>query len=373
MNRESFQAKATVWILSALCAGGCGAGRPQAATPAAAAAEVKTASLSDSVRAGLERANWYRTMAGLPPIVHDPAHDDADFKHARYVVKNDINTVDFDADEKGVQSTGMQLAASRENPDNQWYTNEGANAAYWSWTVSGTSIPADLSGMVDVAMASPFSALTILNPQAASMSEGQFCERGRCAITISYEAGLDLDEYLRLYEAGRDIRQFNRALGKLPFTAGRLIRPLQFPPPNSTMPRLVFSRPEWPDIQQTCRGYKFPLGQPIILEPGQGATPMDPVHPSSYSVFDGDREIQACLVDATTFHGADELQTNWGRNMLFRLGAVVLVPSEPLAYGHTYKVAMKVDGTDYAWSFAIAPEERVACAPDVPLFATAAR
>ena len=81
----------------ALCvlAGGCGANTQ----PAPLRAESMPARESPpSVRTRLARANYYRRMVGLPLVTYNPAHDDADFKHARYVVKNGVTAVDFSID-----------------------------------------------------------------------------------------------------------------------------------------------------------------------------------------------------------------------------------------------------------------------------------
>ena len=41
-------------------------------------------------------------------------------------------------------------------------------------------------------MSAPFNALILLNPQVGTISKGEFCENGKCAMTISYEFGIDL-------------------------------------------------------------------------------------------------------------------------------------------------------------------------------------
>ncbi len=38
----------------------------------------------------LSRLNAYRAMAGLPPVAEEPAWNDGCWKHARYMVKNDV-------------------------------------------------------------------------------------------------------------------------------------------------------------------------------------------------------------------------------------------------------------------------------------------
>jgi uncharacterized protein YkwD len=322
--------------------------------PQASAAPHTEARLPAALSGGLARVNWYRAMVGLPPLVYDPAHDRADFKHARYVIKNNIQAVDFDADREGFDATGRQFGASHEKPGNPWFSNDGANAAYRSWTAAGSRIPGDYSGLVDAAMSSPFNALIMLNPQASTISAGQFCETGRCAVTISYDLGLDLRSYTLLYAAGADVRGWNPALGKLPFTSGHLLKPIEFPPPDSSVPRIVSDGRGWPNPLSACPGYKAPIGQPIILELGQGTGARGVVTVNSHSITVGGKGLEHCLLDSATYHNPDQRQSEWGRNFLRNLGAVILVPREPLQAGVQYSVSISADSTAYAWSFTLA-------------------
>ena len=175
---------------------------------------------------------------------------------------------------------------------------------------------------------------------------------------MSYRLGLELATYRQLYESGVDIRQWNPSLGPLPFTPGRLLKPIQFPPAESGIERMVLDGPSWPDALSTCPDYSLPVGQPIILELGRGPEPFGRIVPSSHSITDGDSEISHCLIDASTYRNENEDQADWGANLLFKLGAVVLLPRHPLEAGHHYSVSIDIGSAQYSWTFATAPAAR---------------
>ena len=120
---------------------------------------------------------------------------------------------------------------------------------------------------------------------------------------------------------------------------------------------MIFEGRGWPDVLPACPGYQPPLGQPIILELGRGAEPSGVVKPRFHTLSQAGKELAHCEIDSTNFHSKDEdeKQTDWGRNFLFQLGAVVLIPREPLQPGRQYSVSVAVDSTEYSWSFTLAP------------------
>ncbi|MGO9450296.1 MAG: hypothetical protein ACLQDV_04480 [Candidatus Binataceae bacterium] len=332
----------------------CGVSAPPPTAPIVAGQQVAPV----PVQTGLARANYYRAMVGLPPLVYLPSGDAGDFKHARYVVKNGIRDVDFN-DTAGVfTATGLRLGASHEVAGNPWFSVDGAVIAYNSWTVAASKVPDNFAPMVDDAMASPFSALVILNPQASSISYGQFCEAGRCAATISGKQGIDLSVYEQLYESGADVRQWNRAMGPLPFTTGRLRKAIEYPSLNFPVPRTTFDGSSWPSALSACPGLTPPLGQPIILQLGKGDNSDGVVAPDVHLIVEGGAEVAHCMIDSANYRNDDAKQLQWGRNILYSFGAVVLIPAHPLETGHQYSVLMKVDGTEYSWQFTLAPDAR---------------
>jgi hypothetical protein len=338
-------------IVLALIAALLGCGTHPKPAPSENPSAMAAKPLPESLRTGLARANYYRAMVGLPPLVYDPAHDYPDFNHARYVVKNDLKSVDFKIDQGAFNIVVRNFDAAHEKRDQPWFSDQGATAALWSWTSVGSVIPQDFSPMIDAAMSSPFSALTLLNPQAATVSTGQFCENGRCAVTSSYELGLNLETYQRLYEADQDVRRWNPALGRLPFTPGKLLRPIEYPPSGSAVPKLIFTADNWPDPWIACPAYKPPVGQPIILELGKGPDPSGQVEPRIHTIEDDGKEIEHCLFTSATYKSNDKIQMRWARQMLKGLGAVILLPREPLQAGHKYSVSITVDSAEYTWSF----------------------
>ena len=105
----------------------------------------------------LAEVNAYRALANLPTVSENPTWSDGDWKHSRYMVKNDYIGHD-------------------EDPANPWYTPEGRTAAQNGNTfVSSSSTAAD-SYAIDFWMRAPFHAVAILDPALLQVGFGSYRE-----------------------------------------------------------------------------------------------------------------------------------------------------------------------------------------------------
>jgi len=62
------------------------------------------------------------------------------------------------------------------------------------------------------------------------------------------------------------------------------------------------------------------------------------------------------MIDSANYQNKDARQLRCGRNVLYNLGDVVLIPEHALEAGHQYLVSMKVDDTESSWQFTLAPD-----------------
>jgi hypothetical protein len=61
--------------------------------------------------------------------------------------------------------------------------------------------------------------------------------------------------------------------------------------------------------------------------------------------------IEHCAFDARSYPNPDPVAQEYGRWMLRRSGAVVLIPRSPLRMGAQYLVSITAHGRTYAWKF----------------------
>lgn len=101
--------------------------------------------LATTATTWLDRVNFYRATASLPPVVEEPALSAPVAQHARYMVTNDV----------------IQHSQNRRR---SWSTPEGAVAAAVS-NLAGSLNPNEPDWWaVDVWMQAPFHAVGILDP-----------------------------------------------------------------------------------------------------------------------------------------------------------------------------------------------------------------
>ena len=256
----------------------------------------------------LDRVNFYRGTAGLPPVTEDPDLSGAVAEHARYMVKHD--------EIKHTQNRRRALA-----------TAAGADAAASSVLVGSSSAKESDVWAVDVLMQGPFHALGLLNPSLERVGFGIQRDRGG---KIQTAAGLDVVR-------GRRTTGTHRAF------------PVVWPANGATVP-IGTSTVEYPNPLSTCRDYSAPAGLPVIVQLGSGS--VTPRVTASW-FMDGKRALRHCVFDENTYRNGNDAEQRLGRGVLDAHDAVVLVPRDPLQSGHTYRVVIDTNGQRIDWTFRV--------------------
>ena len=252
-----------------------------------------------------DRVNYYRSLAYLDPIVYLAQWDDGCADHARYMVEN--NVLDHSQD-----------------PDNRWYTPEGAAAAQASNLLLFEDPLVSEHSVVDAWMASAFHATSVLEPRLIQSGFGMYSDDSRTAGCLDVVRGIDF--------------------------FANVSWPVSWP--NGWSPLALYAGNATPDPLSSCPGYVAPSGPPVILMTGDGSgSPTVTGH--SFSGPSG--VLEACVFTETTYTNPDPDQQSTGRNILDQRDVVVLIPRQPLAFGQSYSVSISVDGQTYSWAFTVAP------------------
>jgi uncharacterized protein YkwD len=257
----------------------------------------------------LDYVNWLRSLGELPAVTENTEWSYGNWLHARYMVKNDY-------------------IGHYEDPANQWYTDEGAEAAASSDVmVSGYLIATDIYA-IDLWMSGPFHGLGIIDPALTVTGFGSYREAGG-----GWEMGACLDVI--------------RGLGSIPPS---ISFPLFWPGIGGSMPYTSFTGGEWPDPLSSCSGYTTPSGPPIYLQIGSG-NQVPSV--SAHSFQHAGSPLDHCVFDETNYTNLDPDAQDRGRAVLNMRDAIVLMPRDPLVPGFTYTVSITNSGTTYTWSFIV--------------------
>jgi hypothetical protein len=110
-----------------------------------------------------------------------------------------------------------------------------------------------------------------------------------------------------------------------------------------------------------CPGYDWPIGAPevglpVILQLGTGSAISAGGTPQFETRFlDNGVERQHCVFDENTYLNSNPAEQESGRAILAARDAIVLIPRQPLDYGHTYTVSIRAYGQINAWSFRVVP------------------
>jgi hypothetical protein len=256
----------------------------------------------------LDRVNFYRAMAALPPVDEDPVLSGAILQHARYLVLHD------------------EVRHSEDLRD-AWATPEGAAAAAASNLAGSTNAFETDSWAVDAWMQAPFHALGILDPALRQVGFGIHRARdGR----IQTAAGLDVVH------------------GRAGAPAS-LAYPVVWPANGSTVP-LAAHTGEYPDPLASCPGYALPAGLPVIVQLGAGGE-VPHVTGSWFAV--GERTLDHCVFDEGSYRNRDAVQQRLGRAILASRNAIVLIPRTPLTPGTRYRAVVEVNGRLIDWTFSV--------------------
>jgi hypothetical protein len=221
------------------------------------------------------------------------------------------------------------LLTHTEDPDNAWYTPEGAAAGQAS-NLSGFTTPNLYEAwFTDVLMQAVFHALPMLNPILTQAGYGSNLEG-----ELPLPAASCLDVW-----RGIDYGQTGTY-------------PVFWPPQNGLTPLVAYNGGELPDPLTSCAGYTAPSGPPVFLILGNDAG-SPTVNASSFT--GGGQTLTHCVFTETTYTNPDPAQQTQGRSTLDFFDGVVLIPREPLQLETPYTVSLTVNGQAYTWSFQVAP------------------
>ncbi len=253
--------------------------------------------------------NYFRALGNLPPLSETAAWSEGAWLHSRYMVKNDWFTHD-------------------EDPDNPWYTPEGAVAGRNGLLLVSISTATTDAEAIAAWMRAPLHALGILDSTLLSVGYGSYRE----AIGV-IQMGATMD-----------------------VTRGHAYDPppgVQFPvlwPADGTLVPLTNYGGEIPDPLTSCPGYTDPVGLPLIVQIGSG----DRVPNVTAHTFRQDgTALEHCVFDETSYVNPDPDTQRMVRNMLDARDAIILIPRAPLIPGKTYNVSLTVNGNTYTWSFTV--------------------
>jgi hypothetical protein len=301
---------------------------------------------------GIARANYYRAMAKLPPLVEDSMMSAGALNHARYLVKHGIVDGDIVLKDRKIRVQLPQDASKWEVKGKSFYTDDGATVGRRSIVV--TAVQIDLSGpeFVDRIMAMPFSGLTLMVPQFSKLGVGAYCEPGQCAVVIPFRYALEKAVRRALYDGPASDLTWNPNLGPIPGEVGRLRSPVEFPPDNAVIDLATYDGGDLPNPLSACPGYVAPTGTPITFQLGEGYGADGRLEISEHSVSRDGVEVEHCVITAASYAGRNKDETELGRDGLVNAGAAVVLPRQPLKPGH-YNVALTEGSKRYDWNFTI--------------------
>ena len=258
----------------------------------------------------LDRLNFYRASAALPPVAEDPQLSGAVRAHARYMVMHDA------------------VRHSQKRRDS-WATPEGAAAAAVSNLAGSTRLTEPESWAVDLWMQAPFHALGILDPALNTVGFGiHRAQKNR----IQTAAGLDVIRGRRVVPQS-------------------VSYPIVWPAPGTTVP-IATHVEEYPSPLTSCPGYQAPTGLPLIVQLGaDGELP----RVTGSWIADDRGELEHCTFDGGTYRNRDAAQQQLARTILAARNAIVVIPREPLRPGVSYRAVVEVNGHLIDWTFGVTP------------------
>lgn len=230
----------------------------------------------------LDLFNDFRSLADLPPVSENSEWSYGDCLHSRYLVKNDVVQHD-------------------EDPNNPWYTPEGAQAGIYSNVLGG-----GISGTDEEAVArwmeAVYHGLWMINPDLRDVGFGSYREQ---------DGGLEMAAALDVI---RGIRG----------TPDSVRFPVMFPGDGKRMPIRDFGGGEIPNPLVNCPGYSYPTGPSLFLR-----------YQTTPALYSHELRKDGSPIDACAF-----VEGN----------TVVLLPRDPLVSA-TYQVSIQSSEGAHSWSF----------------------
>jgi hypothetical protein len=266
--------------------------------------------------------NSMRLIGNLPQLGEIGYLGDACELHSRYMVKNNI-------------------IAHSEDPDNDWYTPEGAAAAGKSNLMVSTSVNSSDRSALDMWLSGPFHGLGLLDPRLLNTGYGGYREN---------DGG---------YQMGGCIDIYSSTSSSIP---SGVTFPIRWPGAGKTTSLLAYNGGEMPDPLSSCPGYAPPTGAPIYLMLGSGSlTPT----PGATSLTRNGTPVEHCTYSETSYTNPNQIHEDLGRWALGYRDAVVMMPRQPLVPRSIYTVTMVVSGQTYTWSFSASAEPALLLEPAV--------
>lgn len=253
----------------------------------------------------LQTLNYYRTSAGVVPVVEDPTRKDAITKHLIYL-----------RDTPPEYFTGPYVNLHTENPASPYYTPEGAGYSHNVLTSSTVERRA-----IESWMTAPFHALNLLNPNYNTAAFDMLGGRA-AALTL--------------------------ATPPAPPTIGA---PVTFPGDGAVTPLRSFSG-ENPDPRDPCPDKGTWRGLPLIVvfpsDPPAGVSASMTL-PNGVAVSPSD----LCVVSRHNYVPVDPIYGPAGLSILSSNNAVLVIPRAPLTPG-THSVQLDVPGgSPVSWTFTV--------------------
>ena len=336
-------------ICLAMAVLGCSTAAPIASAPSAPEAK---ASPAPQLTSAVARINYYRGLVSFPGITIVPRLDKGAADHARYVLENNLEPVDFTYHDGQLKQFKPPPGVHEEDPHNPWYTPEGEEAAKFCDVFEASSVPLNGGAIVDQFMTTPFMAMSTLDPTQSGIGYGQICNANKCIVVTPIWIGFapGWDTYFAEDNTIQRVKLSDDDVERL-----WLKTPRQFPPPGSDLPNATLGNFDYLDPLTACPGYTHPAGAPILLSIGWARDADASVMLSAHSLSEDGKPIESCAFDATSYTNPNLDQQKLFRSELIRTLGAVMIPKAPLKPGHTYEVAMTLNSKTYQWSFKVGP------------------
>ena len=279
----------------------------------------------------LAYVNYYRAVAGLPPVTENAAWSYGAQQHACYMVKNDY----LGHDEPG-------------GPGAPCFSQEGVLAGANSNIVVSSDVNATDFYAIDLWMRGPFHGISIIDPALLQVGFGSFREAGTGSGPVDWKMGAVLDVIRGL---ASDI-------------PSNISFPIMWPGNEATTYLRAYTGFEFPEPLTSCPGYVAPTGMPIYLQIGNGS--LTPVVTSTIVTRRDGSSLEHCWFDETTYFNPDPDQQSVARAVLGARDAIVIIPRDPLAPGERYTVTVIANGQTYLWSFNVSNAAMLRPQEDLP-------
>ena len=287
---------------------------------------LSTASAADPVpafispnAAWLQVVNYYRAMAGVPPVSQTTVASDMTgaAKHACYMLYNGIG--------------------HSEDPTKRGYTTEGAKAAQESNVAVSSAYGATARNHIDLWMTGPFHAVGILRPALKTVAFGKCDENS--AYTPQWHSGAALN-----------------VIAGLDNNAATPANPILWPG-NGTTTSLSKFVAENPNPVTLC-GWTGGGGLPVLA-----MMPEDFTTVSSASITGPNGPLESCALwdNSPKLVGSDNSKPT--ARSLLSWGNVVTVMARNELLPGTYTVKIVTDKRTVTWSFTVDPAAALGVMP----------